>query len=96
MRAMIATARLRIAYRELPNRLPEMTLRGVSEGATCSLCKRPIAPHALEVEFMDSATTKMYVLHPECHTAWSIAVRRMSPETRDETGPAESRLDPSS
>ena len=26
----------------------------------------------------------MYVLHPECYAAWTIAVRRMAPETRDE------------
>ena len=85
MRAMIQTARLRIVYGELPRHLPELSLRTVSEGSTCLLCKRPIEPHAIEVQFPDPRTHKLYVMHPPCYSAWSIAVRSVTPPT-DEAG----------
>jgi dienelactone hydrolase len=78
MRAMIQTARLRIAYGELPRRHPEMTLRGISQGSACSLCRLPIEPETAEVQFPDPRSGKVYALHPECHTAWSIALRKMT------------------
>ena len=77
MRAMIQTARLRIAYGELPRRHPEMTLRGISQGSTCNLCRLPIEPEAAEIQFPDARSGRLYVLHPECHTAWSIALRQV-------------------
>jgi hypothetical protein len=89
MRAMIQTARLRIAYGELPGRHPEMTLRGISQGSTCHLCRLPIAPQAVEVQFPDPRTTTVHVLHPECHTAWSIAVRKIDAHEHDDVVLAE-------
>ncbi len=86
MRAMIQTARLRIAYRELPGRLPEMTLTGISQGATCSLCRKPIELYSLEVQFTAPGSTDMYSLHPDCHKAWAVAVQRMSREKNDGFG----------
>jgi len=94
MRAMIQTARLRIAYGELPGHHPEMTLRGVSQGATCHLCRLPIVPHAVEVQFPDPRSTKVYVLHPECHTAWSIAVRKIGSREHDDVVPEGLELHP--
>jgi hypothetical protein len=82
---MIQTARLRIVYGELPRQLPELSLRTVSEGTTCLLCKRPIEQHSIEVQFPDPRTHKLFVMHPPCYSAWTIAVRSLTAST-DETG----------
>jgi hypothetical protein len=84
MRAMIQTARLRIAYGELPRRQPEMTLKGISQGSTCNLCRLPIDPQAPEVQFPDPRSGRVYVLHPECHVAWSIALRKLQAGEADD------------
>ena len=81
MRAMVQTARLRIIYGELPRHLPELSLRTVSEGSACLLCKRPIEQHSLEVQFPDPWTHKLFVMHPPCYSAWCIAVRSLTPPT---------------
>ena len=83
MRAMVETARLRISYGELPRRQPEMTLRGVSQGSICNLCRLPIEPQAAEIQFPDPRSAKVYVLHPECHVAWSIALRKIESGARE-------------
>ena len=91
MRAMIQTARLRIAYGELPSRVPEMSLRTLSQGSTCQLCRRPIEPHSIEVQFPDPRTTKLFVLHPACYSAWSAAVQKLAAPQDGEVDEGETR-----
>jgi hypothetical protein len=75
---LLALARQLVAEHLLPDSAPSATLGGVSDGAPCAVCAQRIEPGKVEIEleWERVGLERRLFMHPTCHAAWLVALRR--------------------
>jgi hypothetical protein len=79
---VFALAQTKIDSGVLPATRKVTTLGGLSGGAVCVACDRPIRVDSVELEIEWSRDGRRLTarLHPACYAVWSEAVERLSEE----------------